>query len=154
MTDVVNKLWGFCHTLHHDGIDYGDYIEQLTGLTIKFPADILPLIRHYGDRKQQHFLSISINGANEVINSRVVGIGLVDKCLVHPREVFADALADRAAAIIVAHNTTTGDLQPGSEDRQLASQLQQAAGILSLNLLDYMIFNTEGYYSFTEKQEM
>ncbi len=32
MTDIVNKLWGFCHTLRHDGIDYGDYIEQLTYL--------------------------------------------------------------------------------------------------------------------------
>lgn len=32
MTDIVGKLWGFCHTLRHDGIDYGDYIEQLTHL--------------------------------------------------------------------------------------------------------------------------
>ena len=39
MTDVVQKLWGFCHTLRHDGIDYGDYIEQLTYLLFLKMAD-------------------------------------------------------------------------------------------------------------------
>ena len=58
------------------------------GLKIKFPADILPLIQHYGDRKQEHFICVSINGANEVMNVRVVTIGLVNKSQVHPREVF------------------------------------------------------------------
>ncbi|MCP4721722.1 MAG: hypothetical protein GY860_19860, partial [Desulfobacteraceae bacterium] len=46
------------------------------GLKIKFPADVLPLIQHYGDRKQEHFIGISVNGANEVMNVRVVTIGL------------------------------------------------------------------------------
>ena len=39
MSDIVNKLWGFCHTLRHDGIDYGDYIEQLTYLLFLKMAD-------------------------------------------------------------------------------------------------------------------
>ncbi len=56
---------------------------------IIFPGDVYPLIRHYGSRPQEYFLSISLNGAHEVISVNVVSIGLVNHTLVHPREVFA-----------------------------------------------------------------
>ena len=115
------------------------------GLKIKFPADVLPLIRHYADRKQEHFLSVSINGANEVMNVRVVSIGLVNKSHVHPREVFADVLSERASAVIVAHNHLQGELKPSPEDLQVTKQLKEAAKILGLSFLDYIIFNTKGY---------
>ncbi len=124
------------------------------GLKIKFPADILPLIQHYGDRKQEHFLCVSINGANEVMNVRVITIGLVNKSQVHPREVFADVIAERASALIVAHNHPNGELRPSDEDRQITKRLQDAANILGLKLLDHIIFNAKGYYSFAEKCEM
>ncbi len=124
------------------------------GLKIKFPADILPLIQHYGDRKQEHFICVSINGANEVMNVRVVTIGLVNKSHVHPREVFADVIAERASAVIVAHNHPNGDLMPSNEDIQITKRLKEAATILGLNLLDHIIFNTKGYYSFAEKNEL
>src|SRR3972149_2201303 len=74
------------------------------GAKIETPADLLPHVRHYADRKQEHFICASINGANEVLNIRVVSIGLIDRSPVHPREVFADVLLDRASAVIVAHN--------------------------------------------------
>lgn len=120
------------------------------GFKIKFPADILPLIQHYGDRKQEHFLCVSINGANEVINTRVITIGLVNKSHVHPREVFADVIAERASAVIVAHNHPNGELKPSNEDVAITKNLKDAAGILGINLLDHIIFNTKGYYSFSE----
>jgi DNA repair protein RadC len=124
------------------------------GLKIKFPADILPLIQHYGDRKQEHFICVSINGANEVMNVRVVTIGLVNKSQVHPREVFADVIAERACAFIVAHNHPNGELRPSDEDRQITKRLQDAANILGLKMLDHIIFNAKGYYSFAEKGEI
>jgi len=124
------------------------------GLKIKFPADILPLIQHYGDRKQEHFICVSINGANEVMNVRVVTIGLVNKSQVHPREVFAEVIAERASALIVAHNHPNGDLRPSDEDRQITKRLQDAANILGLKMLDHIIFNAKGYYSFAEKGEI
>lgn len=124
------------------------------GLKIKFPADILPLIQHYADRKQEHFLCISINGAQEVMNIRVVSIGLVNKSHVHPREVFADVIAERASAIIVAHNHPVGELYPSPEDRKITDQLKEAAKILGISLLDHIIFNTKGHYSFAEKEEI
>jgi len=124
------------------------------GLKIKFPADILPLIRHYGDRKQEHFICVSINGANEVMTVRVVTIGLINKTHVHPREVFADVIAERASAVIVAHNHPSGELHPGKEDIQITKRLKAAADILGLNLLDHIIFNAKGYYSFAENNEI
>lgn len=124
------------------------------GLKIKFPVDVLPLIRHYGDRKQEHFLCISINGANEVMNIRVVTIGLLNKSQVHPREVFADVIAERASAVIVAHNHPNGDLKPSHEDITVTKRLKEAATLLGISLLDHIIFNNKGYYSFVENNEL
>jgi DNA repair protein RadC len=96
------------------------------GAKIETPADLLPHVRHYADRKQEHFLCAGVNGANEILNIRVVSIGLIDRTPVHPREVFADALADRASAIIVAHNHPSGGLEPSQPtSRSPAGSSQQ-----------------------------
>ncbi|MCA1794683.1 MAG: DNA repair protein RadC [Desulfotignum sp.] len=124
------------------------------GLKITFPADIMPLIQHYSDRKQEHFLGISVNGANEVMNVRVITIGLVNKTQIHPREVFADALSDRASAIIVAHNHPSGSLQPSPEDIRITGQLKEAGNILGVTLLDHIIFSSRGYYSLAEHNDL
>lgn len=120
------------------------------GMKIETPADVLPLIRHFADRKQEHFLSITINGANEVLNVRVVSIGLVDRSPVHPREVYADAVSDRASAIIVAHNHPTGTLEPSAADVEITGQIKRAGEIMGVQLLDHIIFNRNAYYSFLE----
>lgn len=124
------------------------------GLRISFPADVLPLIQHYADRKQEHFLCISINGANEVIKSRIVSVGLVNRTQVHPREVFADPITDRASAIIVAHNHPSGGLLPSKEDIEITKQLKSAGETLGIRLLDHIIFNHKEYYSFLEHGEL
>lgn len=120
------------------------------GLKINTPADVLPLIRHFADRKQEHFLAVTINGANEVLNVRVVSIGLIDRSPVHPREVFADALTDRASGIIVAHNHPAGSLEPSPSDIDATKQIKKAGEILGIEVLDHIIFNPKGYYSFLE----
>lgn len=120
------------------------------GAKIATPADLLPHVRHYADRKQEHFLCASINGANEILNIRVVSIGLIDRSPVHPREVFADALSDRASAVIVAHNHPSGGLEPSSGDIEITAQLKAAGAIVGIDLLDHIIFNRTGYYSFLE----
>ena len=120
------------------------------GAKIVTPADILPHVRHYADRKQEHFLCASINGANEILNIRVVSIGLIDRTHVHPREVFADALSDRASAIIVAHNHPSGGLEPSAADSKVTEQLKAAGQIIGITLLDHVIFDRTGYYSFLE----
>ena len=120
------------------------------GVKIETPADLLPHVRHYADRKQEHFLCATINGANEIINIRVVSIGLIDRTPVHPREVFGDALSDRASAIIVAHNHPSGSLEPSAFDIAVTKQLKAAGIVMGIALLDHIIFNRNGYFSFLE----
>jgi DNA repair protein RadC len=110
----------------------------------------MPHVRHYADRKQEHFLCTTINGANEILNIRVVSIGLIDRTPVHPREVFADALSDRAAAIIVVHNHPAGRLEPSASDAEATKQLKAAGIVMGSTLLDHIIFNRSGYFSFLE----
>ncbi|MCK9293553.1 MAG: DNA repair protein RadC [Desulfobulbaceae bacterium] len=124
------------------------------GIKIKTPVDVLPLVRHYGDRKQEHFLCISLNGANEVITTRVVSVGLVNKTQVHPREVFADPITDRASAVILAHNHPSGNLTPSKEDLQITRQLREAGETLGIAVLDHIIFSRQGHYSFLEHGEL
>lgn len=124
------------------------------GAKIDTPADLLPHVRHYADRKQEHFLCASINGANEILNVRVVSIGLVDRTPVHPREVFADALTDRASAIIVAHNHPSGGVEPSPNDVAITAQLKAAGAVVGIELLDHIIFNRTNYFSFLEQGKL
>ena len=110
----------------------------------------MPYVKHYADRKQEHFLCATINGANEILNIRVVSIGLIDRTPVHPREVFAEALSDRASAIIVAHNHPAGSLEPSTYDVEVTKQLKAAGVVMGITLLDHIIFNRTGYVSFLE----
>ncbi len=121
---------------------------------ITYPSEVYPLIRHYADRPQEHFLSISLNGAHEVMGIRIVSIGLVNRTVVHPREVFAQPLQDRATAIIVAHNHPSGNLSPSSEDMSVTKRLTEAGLILGIELLDHIIFSEQGYFSFLEQGMM
>jgi DNA repair protein RadC len=113
-------------------------------------ADALPLLADIAGRQQEHFLCISLNGANEVIEKRTVTIGLLDRSQVHPREVFADVIADRAAAVIFAHNHPSGELKPSDADMKMHEQLTQAAKILGIRVLDQIIITRKGHYSFQE----
>ena len=117
---------------------------------ISCAKDVLPLLTDITGKQQEYFLCISLNGANEVIEKRVVTIGLLDKSPVHPREVFADVIADRAAAVIFAHNHPSGDLEPSQSDLQLQEQLTEAGKILGIRVLDHVIVSRKGYYSFQE----
>lgn len=124
------------------------------GQKIDTPADVLPLIRHYADRKQEHFLAVTVNGANEVQAVRVISIGLVDRSPVHPREVFADAIADRASGIIVAHNHPAGGVEPSESDLSITKQLLEAGHVVGVELLDHIIFNRSDYFSFLERGKL
>lgn len=121
------------------------------GIKIRSPRDVLPLVQHLADRQQEHFVVISLNGAHEVIATRVVTIGLLNCTQVHPREVFADPLKDRAASVIVAHNHPSGSTEPSKEDLDVTKRLRGAAEILGIKLLDHVIFSSTGYTSLQEQ---
>jgi DNA repair protein RadC len=117
---------------------------------IASPGDVWPIVAHWSDRKQERFICCSLNGAHELIAARVVSVGLVNRTVVHPREVYADPITDRACAIIVAHNHPSGRLEPSPEDREITCRLKEAADTLGIALLDHVIFSSSGYFSFVE----
>ena len=128
---------------------YGAYSTR-----IKQPADIFTLVRHYADRKQERFVSLSLNGAHEVLAVRIVTIGLLNKTIVHPREVFADIIQDRAAAFCVAHNHPSGQLESSHEDDEITERLKSAANVLGLHFVDHIIFSQEKYWSYRENGKL
>jgi DNA repair protein RadC len=132
-------------------LEFGRRRWGSAGTMVKHPSDIFTLIRHHADRKQERFLSISLNGAHEVLAVRVVTVGLVNRTIVHPREVFADIIPDRAAAFIVAHNHPSGNLNPSPEDDEITNRLKDSAEILGLRFLDHLIFSQEAFFSYSQE---
>jgi DNA repair protein RadC len=112
------------------------------------PKDIHFLLNEYCLKQQEHFLSITLDGANNVLNTRVVFIGTLNRSIVHPREVFAPAFTDRAAAIIIAHNHPSGNTEPSFEDIAMTQKLVEAGNILGIEILDHIILTKKSYYSF------
>ncbi len=126
--------------------------RHIVAETIKITEakDVLPLISRITNKQQEHFVCISLNGANEVIENRTVTVGLLDRSQVHPREVFADVITDRAASVIFAHNHPSGALEPSNSDLKVHEQLTEAGRILGIKVLDHIIISKKGYYSFQE----
>ena len=120
------------------------------GIQVRNPGQVYDLVKHFSDRRQEHFISLTLNGGGELIRSRVVSIGLVDRTPVHPREVFAGALSDLASSIIVAHNHPSGRLEPSPEDIQITDQLEDAGQFMGIRLLDHVIFTRNGFFSLRE----
>ena len=71
---------------------------------ITYPSDVLPFVRDICDKRREHFVCLALNGANEIIGNRVVTVELLNSNQVHQREVFSDAIVDRAASIILVYN--------------------------------------------------
>jgi DNA repair protein RadC len=131
-------------------LEFGRRRWGASGTCIKQPGDIFNTVRHFADRRQERFICLSLNGAHELLKARTVTLGLVNRTIVHPREVFADPLLDRASAIAVAHNHPSGQLKPSPEDDDVTLQLVNSAKILGLRFLDHLIFTDVGFYSYRQ----
>lgn len=114
------------------------------------PEHLLPHLQSRITKSQEHFLCATLNGAHELINLRTITIGLVNQVSIHPREVFAEALTDRASAIIIAHNHPSNCLEPSDADIKITQRLKDAGTLLGIHVLDHIIFNMRSYYSFSE----
>ena len=122
-----------------------------TNRRITDAADVYTELQSFAGKSQEHFLSITLDGASHIINTRTVFIGTLNQSLVHPREVFADAIADRAAGIIIAHNHPSGTLEPSRADIQITDRLREVSRLVGIDLLDHVILSREGYYSFSDE---
>lgn len=116
---------------------------------VSSPADVAEIVTEIRDKKQEHFVCLTLDGANRLISKRVITIGTLTSSLVHPREVFADAITDRAASIIVAHNHPSGSLNPSRADLQVQHRLVQAGKLLGIEVLDHIIVTKSEQQSLT-----
>ena len=131
------------------GIELGLRLASEGKNAYQSPEDFLPHFQQYKSSKREHLISFSLDGASRLIEKRVVSIGTLSSALIHPREVFADAIADRAMAIVIAHNHPSGIISPSSEDDYVTNLLKEAGQILGITLLDHIIFNKdEEVYSY------
>jgi len=106
---------------------------------IDSPEKAIEQLSDIRDKKQEHFIVLSLDGANRLIAKRTITIGTLNSSLVHPREVFADAITDRAASIIVAHNHPSGSLTANQTDIDVTNRLREAGKLLGIKLLDHFI---------------
>ena len=115
---------------------------------IRNTDDILSMVQDIRDKKQEHFLTITLTGASALIEKREVFKGTVNYSMVHPREIFADAISDRAAGIIFVHNHPADDAQPSEADIKLTNQLCEAAKLMGIQVIDHVIVTKNNYFSF------
>lgn len=124
------------------------------GVVIRETNDVLPLVQHFAMQRQEHVLCITVNGANEVINVHTVAVGSIDNASLDIREVFACAIAERASGIILAHNHPVGRVSPSSSDEEVTVKVKKTGDIVGIVLLDHVIFDRHGYYSFAENGKL
>ena len=110
--------------------------------------DVLALVQEIRAKKQEYFLTITLTGASALIEKREVFKGTINFSIVHPREIFVDAISDRAAGIIFVHNHPADDAKPSSEDIKLTNQLCEAARILGIQVIDHIIVTRNHHFSF------
>jgi DNA repair protein RadC len=110
--------------------------------------DVLPLVKELKDKKQEYFLTLTLDAAHNLIEKRTVFIGTLNESLVHPREIFADAITDRAASIIFVHNHTATEVTPSKADLQVTQRLLKVAETMGIEVLDHIILTKTGFFSF------
>lgn len=106
---------------------------------IDSPEKAVEQLADIRDKKQEHFVCLTLDGANRLIAKRIITIGTLTSSLVHPREVFADAITDRAAGIIVAHNHPSGSLNSSTADIEITNRLKHSANIIGIDFIAHFI---------------
>ena len=106
---------------------------------IRTPEDTWVECREMRDLGQETFVVLALNTRNRLLDKRMIGMGVVDSCLVHAREVFRRAISESASAVILVHNHPSGDPSPSAEDVKLTKQMIQGGQVLGIKVLDHVI---------------
>jgi len=123
-------------------------------IKVTMPGDLFPLLNKYASKRQEHFLVVTLGGTQNVLRLHLVSVGILNRTLIHPREIFYRAIKDNAHALILVHNHPSGDLNPSREDREATERLVKAGQLMGIQVLDHLIISKAGYYSFKEKGEL
>lgn len=129
-----------------------DLEPELKDIDIKNPEKVVQLLRSgIKDKAKEHFKLILLNARNKVMGISTVSIGTLNSNLVHPREVFREAISYSAASVVFAHNHPSGDSEPSEDDLTITKRLVEAGKILGIEVLDHIIITKTGFFSFKEK---
>src|SRR5699024_368745 len=101
--------------------------------------------------KQEHLEVLFINTKNQVIHGTTIFVGRLNARIVHPREIFREAVKRSAASIVCAHNHPSGDPSPSQEDIHVTRRLVEAGKIMGIELLDHLVIGNHRYTSLKEK---
>jgi DNA repair protein RadC len=116
----------------------------------------LDLARHllpqYGSLPVEHFGIVMLDTRHHVLRVKIVSIGSLDTTVVHPREVFREAAAAQAAAIVLFHNHPSGDPTPSKDDLLLTSRMLRAGEVMGIDVVDHLILADHCYYSLVESR--
>ena len=119
---------------------------------IQSPEDILPYVQNYAMCGKEHFVMITLNGGHEIIKIHLISVGTVNKTIIHPREVFREAIKENASSIVICHNHPSGNCAPSDEDIETTKYLIEASNLIGIPILDHIIFDCDSYYSFLEHE--
>ena len=118
-----------------------------TAPLINSPEKAAAQLDNIRNKKQEHFVVLTLDGARRLISNRIVTIGTLNSSLVHPREVYSLAIEDRAASIIIAHNHPSGMLDISEQDKKVTEIIRQAGEILGIRLDDHIIVTGDSFVS-------
>ncbi len=124
------------------------YPENGVNPAIKNPLDVVSMVRNrLKDKKQEYFLTVLLDTRAQIIKICEVSIGSLDTSIVHPREVYKEAIAASAASVIFVHNHPSGDTTSSSDDIGLTKRLIEAGDIIGISVLDHIIIGESGFSS-------
>ena len=119
---------------------------------IKKPDDVMNVVGgKLRGKKKEHFLALLLDTRGHVIKTAEISIGNLDTSIVHPREVFREAMAASAASIVLAHNHPSGDPEPSNEDVQITKRLVEVGELVGIEVLDHVIIAGEKFISLKRK---
>ena len=119
---------------------------------IKKPDDVLNVAGgKLRGRKKEHFLALLLDTRGHVIKTAEISIGSLDTSIVHPREVFREAMAASAASVVLVHNHPSGDPEPSNEDIQITKRLVEVGELVGIEVLDHVIIAGEKFTSLKRK---
>jgi len=125
------------------------YDEEKGGDTIiRNQQDVLSLTYDLRDKKKEYLVCLYLNARNALIKKEIISVGLLDKSLIHPREIFHPAVELNAASIILVHNHPSGDSSPSTKDIEVVQKISQAGEIMGIAVIDFIITAENGSCSF------
>lgn len=129
-----------------------DLEPEIKDFNIKDPQSVVKAIRaSIKDKAKEHFKLILLNTRNKIIGISTVSIGILNTSVVHPRELFKEAIIHNAMSVVLAHNHPSGDPEPSEDDLMITRRLVEAGKILGIEVIDHIIITKDGFFSFKEK---